>query len=102
MKVKREIVLEYMEGRFNLESFLIKIYDVIQSIPESDRATATINIDAGESYGEPCVRSFVTYTTDETPEEIQKREQMDKFNADLAREARRSQYAALKKEFGDE
>jgi hypothetical protein len=75
---------------------------VIQSIPESDRSTATINIDADESYGEPCVRSFVKYTTDETPEEIQKREQMDKFTTDLAREARRSQYAALKKEFGDE
>ena len=100
MKVKHEIVLKDIEGQSNLESFILKIYDVIQSIP--DLSSATINIEAVESYGEPCVRSFIKYTTDETPEEFQKREQMAKFNADLARESRRSHYAALKKEFGDE
>jgi len=102
MKVNREIVLKDIEGQTNLESFILNIYNVIQSIPESDRSSATINIEAGESYGEPCVRSFIKYTSDETPGEIDRRERLEKFHADLAREARRSQYAALKKEFGDE
>lgn len=102
MKVKRELRIKDIEGQSNLESFILKIYDVIQSIPESDRANATINIDAGESYGEPFVKSFVNYTTDETPEEIQKREQMDKFKADLFKEKRRLMFEELKKEFGDE